>query len=180
MSIAALRTLPLLACLAACASQPPAPPEPPPPPVPAQTQDRGGVPRISLPPAQAPAEGQDNKSAPYRFADSVELELTPRSAGAWSRWDEGTDRWRLDLHSPGATSLNLHFDRFALPPGASLKLYDPSAPAQSLTLSAADNKPHGQLWTPQIRGDTLRLDLRLPASAGRQVGLKLKTVNIAW
>ncbi|MEN8720256.1 MAG: hypothetical protein ABF296_08355 [Oceanococcaceae bacterium] len=137
------------------------------------------VPRIDLAAARTDAP-PSRKGEPLAFADAVAVDISPATTGAWSAWDEHHDRWRVDLHSPNAKSLNLHFDRFALPAGAQLRLYPPSAQGQRVVLDVSDNKSHGALWTPQMAGDTLRLDLILPRERERRVDLHLATVNIAW
>ena len=175
-AIPALLSL-LLLGLSACASTSPARSTAPPA---RDLQMAQKVPVLDLAPARAPAQAQTDKSAPLRFADSVTVSLTPDTQGQWSSWDTDFDRWRLDLHSPGAASLNLHFSEMRLPQGARLMLYAPAKPAQAVVLTAGDNKAHGAYWTPQIPGDTLRMDLLLPRSLKKTVPLRLETVNIAW
>lgn len=137
------------------------------------------VPQIDLASARSQAP-ESRKGEPLAFADAVAVDISPATTGAWSAWDEHHDRWRVDLHSANAQSLNLHFDRFALPAGAQLRLYPPSAQGRAVVLDVGDNKSHGALWTPQVAGDTLRLDLILPRELKRRVDLHLATVNIAW
>ncbi len=137
------------------------------------------VPQIDLPPARKNPPAQ-TKGQPYQFADAVPVTITAAQHGLWSAWDENNDRWRVDLTSKGARSLNLHFDRFVLPQGAVLRLYPPEQPRRGVQLTAADNKSHGAYWSPEIAGDTLRLDLILPRSYNKQVELSIADVNVAW
>lgn len=137
------------------------------------------VPVHELPPASAPPTSS-GKGAPLTFAEPMSVSLSTENSGLWSVWDESSDRWRLDLRSPGARSINLHFDQLTLPPGAVLRLYAPSQPNAGVALTAADNKPHGEFWTPQIAGETLRIDLVLPTPFTRQVAMHIATVNVAW
>ncbi len=137
------------------------------------------VPQIALPPARSDAPAS-TKGKPMQFADAVPVSVRPESNGLWSAWDEYNDRWRVDLVSRGARSLNLHFDRFLLPQGAILRLYAPAEPQRGIQLTAADNKPHGAYWSPEIAGDTLRLDLILPRDYDRKIELSIANVNVAW
>lgn len=137
------------------------------------------VPQITLPPARQSAPAQ-SKGKPLLIADAISVGINPERNGLWSAWDENNDRWRIDLKSQGARSLNLHFDRFVLPQGAILRLYSPEQPRRGIQLTAAENKPHGAYWSPEIAGDTLRLDLILPRSYDKKVDLSIADVNVAW
>ncbi len=137
------------------------------------------VPQITLPPARQTAPVQ-SKGKPLQIADAISVNIKPDNNGLWSAWDENNDRWRIDLKSQGARSLNLHFDRFVLPQGAILRLYSPEQPRRGIQLTAAENKPHGAYWSPEIAGDTLRLDLILPRSYGKSIDLSIANVNVAW
>lgn len=137
------------------------------------------VPQIALPPARSDAP-TPSKGTPLQFADAVPVTIHPDNNGLWSAWDEYNDRWRVDLISQGARSLNLHFDRFVLPQGAILRLYSPEQPQRGIQLTAADNKPHGAYWSPEIAGEVLRLDLILPRDYARKIELSIANVNVAW
>ena len=138
------------------------------------------VPRYLLPDARREAPVQQGKGQPYVFADAATVNIAPDGHGLWSAWDENNERWRIELHSRGARSLNLHFDRFRLPAGSELQLYTPANPSQGLTLTSAQNKPHGAYWSPQFSGDTLMVDLILPRRYNRAVDLHIANVNVAW
>ena len=58
-----------------------------------------------------------------RFGKPIPLALNLLAAGRWQAATAGR-RWQFALTSPGATSLNFLFDKFFLPQGAELYLYN--------------------------------------------------------
>ena len=85
--------------------------------------------------------------------------------------------WRTQISSPGALSLNLGFGKFFLPKGAKLYLYSEDGKESFGPLTHKDNDYHRQYWTPMIAGDSLILELNVPADVVDQVKLNLSQVN---
>ncbi|MBM4131559.1 hypothetical protein FJ250_11140, partial [bacterium] len=78
---------------------------------------------VALPPlADLAAEDAAREAAglPWRFAVPEAVRAEPGTTGAWERTPDGGRRWRLEVASPGALSLNLGFTVFWLPAGATL------------------------------------------------------------
>ena len=114
---------------------------------------------------------------PPRFAQPLPQRFTPSAHGSWDEPAPGLRRWRLQIESPGAVSLNLGFGRYRLPEGATLRLFDANGALAMREFSAADNEAHGQLWTPIVAGNVLMLELRVPAAKAREVDLELSSIN---
>jgi lysyl endopeptidase len=114
---------------------------------------------------------------PRRFAQPLAQRLTPAVHGTWDTPTPGLRRWRLQVESPGALSLNLGFGRYRLPQGATLRLFDANDALAMREFTAADNEEHGQLWTPVVPGSVLTVELRVPAAAVEQVELELTSIN---
>ncbi len=53
-------------------------------------------------------------AGPARFAVGLEVNITPSTGGRWNNLNNGWRLWRVEIHSEGALSLNLHLDRFDL------------------------------------------------------------------
>lgn len=111
-------------------------------------------------------EAQAEKPGPAQYAVPAEVHLTPQTAGTWDQLPEGGRLWRLRIEAPGAASLNFGFTRYRLPQGATLHII-PSGSDQDYEgpYTAKDNKDHGQLWTPPVRGSQAVLELYLPSGA---------------
>ena len=122
------------------------------------------------------ADARKTGPQPYRFAVPIAVDVDPRRAGEWRTDADGMRVWTLDLHAPGASSINLGFTRYRLPPGAALTL----ATADGRDLRGpygAEHNALGQLWTPIVRSDRARLELRVPAAQESAVQLGLAVVN---
>lgn len=137
------------------------------------------APRYELPKAQDQSSSA-SKGSPLRFANVIPLTLSPSNQGKWSAWDEHNDRWTIELFSPGAASISLHFDQFALTQGTVLRLYTSEEPSKALTLNTFNNPSQGAYWSPQFAGNSLIVDLVLPRKYGKRTQLNLAGANIAW
>ena len=89
---------------------------------------------------------------------------------------DGRSRWQLGIRSAGATSLNLAFQQFHLPPGAALRLSG-NAGRTNFAFTDQDNDAHGQLWTPLVPGDYVSLQLDIDDALVPQMKLALAQVN---
>lgn len=116
---------------------------------------------------------------PPRFAIERPVVAEPHGDGQWAALSDGGAVWRLRIHSPGASSLNLGFDRFHLPPEAFLRISTSDGQHALRVFSSEDNKPHGELWTPPVLGDDLVIELRL-ADVNDPFELRLATVNVGY
>lgn len=108
------------------------------------------------------------------------MTITPQSNGLWETARDGRNVWRLRIHAAKARSINLAFSRYRLPQGAELHLFSEDGDYRVRPFTAADNKPHGELWTPVIQGDTLVLELQVPAAARNQVELEIGSINYGY
>jgi PKD repeat protein len=124
------------------------------------------------------ARGQE----PPRFAVPIAVEITPGKSGTWEDLDAGQRVWRLRITSPGAYSINLGFTQYHMPEGGRLLVYPagmkPGAdPSLVREFGAADNAPHGQLWTPIVMSDDVVVEAVVPRAKLGQFQLKLTSVN---
>lgn len=116
---------------------------------------------------------------PLRFAEPFQVNGSIKSVGSWST--EGNERvWRLRVNSPNALSINFGFTRYNLPEGASLTVASSNGKDVIRPFTAADNKDHGQLWTPIISGSSAYLELRVPSAVADKVDLEIGSINAAF
>jgi len=118
-----------------------------------------------------------DEGGPYHFAEPIEVGLTPDIGGSWETLEDGRRLWRVRLASPGAVSLNLGFDRYRMPPGGSLRVFDPDGRVSSGPFTDAQNEDHGELWTPALPAQELVVEVVLPAKPEFPLELSLWTVN---
>ena len=117
---------------------------------------------------------------PYRFAERVPVTFSNKRSGSWEQMADGTEVWRLRLRSAGARSLNLHFDRFELPAGAALWIYNTAGDHVQGPYTAADQNVDGELWTAVVLGDEVIVEIDVPAERALDVDVSLAAVNYGF
>jgi lysyl endopeptidase len=132
--------------------------------------------------AEDARRGTKPVDAPVRFATPHRVDLTPANAGTWDELPNGDLVWRLRVESTGALSLNFGFGEFALPEGARMLIYPAGLsrgadPDLIRAFTSADNKPHGQLWTPVVSGDVAVVEVVVPRARAGELKLRLTSVN---
>ena len=103
---------------------------------------------------------------PSRFAVPEKVAVTPETHGTWEDLaDPRFQMWRLRIEAPGALSVNVGFDRFRLPKGGRLVIHPADGTELAREFTERDNRPHGQLWTPVILGESMVVELTLPTES---------------
>jgi hypothetical protein len=114
---------------------------------------------------------------PLRFALAADVRIGPATHGTWDILDDGSRLWRLRIVSPNATDLNFGFTRFRLPEGATLHLVSEEHDYFQGPYGAADNRSHGELWTPVIPGERAVIELYVPAEPAFEPELGLGRIG---
>ena len=68
-------------------------------------------------------EQQSNQTKPYKFAETINVDLNMNNDGVWTTLEDGSSIWQLKITSYDAYSLNLIYDIFHIPSGAEFFLY---------------------------------------------------------
>ena len=97
------------------------------------------------------------KDVPYRFGASIEVNYNLENSGAWEDAIGGRI-WRLSIKSEDAYSLNLIYDRFILPEGAELYVYDEEMNTVLGAFTHKNNKIHESFSTSPTEGDITILE----------------------
>ena len=114
---------------------------------------------------------------PPHFATKRQVNINPSTHGHWEIPAKDTLLWSLEVRSPGALSLNLGFSEFKLPHQAQFYLYAPATGQTIGPLTANDNEPHNQFFSPALEGDALMLILQIPKSQIPELKLQLSAIN---
>jgi lysyl endopeptidase len=85
--------------------------------------------------------------APPRFAIKVPAAINTTNNGTWTSLSNGYSVWRLAIHCPNATSINLLFSKFHLNTGTALFVYNSSGTNLLGAYTSANNK--GTAKTPR-------------------------------
>lgn len=115
-----------------------------------------------------------------RFAAPLAVDLGLRNAGQWIELADGGRLWRLQVRSKEALALILLFDRFYLPPGATLHAYGPDRKQVIGPYSRKDNRMKGQFVLGPLNGETAILEYYEPASVKGQGQLHLFRLDHAY
>ena len=103
-----------------------------------------------------------NRSKPLLFALERPVNLSPETHGNWSL--EGDVRvWRVHILSPGAYSLGLIFNKYAVLSGVKLFVYDPTQQHIKGAFTSGINKRSGILPVGHLPGEELVIEMQVPA-----------------
>lgn len=131
-------------------------------------------------PADLRARDANNKveaGGPVQFAEPWAVSATPWNDGVWDLTPSGEAVWRLRIHAPGATDLNMTFSEFELPEGARLFLYNEESNYVQGPYTAVDNNAQRQLWTAVVPGEEAVIELVVAPERMGDVRLQLGAVN---
>jgi PKD repeat protein len=95
---------------------------------------------------------------PYRFGFNHELDIDIFESGQLTEIPELGKLWRLGLKSENALSLNLTFNKFNLPYGAKLFVYNESRTQVLGAFTHKNNQNHGYFSTTLLQGDAVIIE----------------------
>ena len=117
---------------------------------------------------------------PWRFGENITVDLHPGNSGNWEEFPDGTRLWRLGISSPGAYSLNLTFDEYKLPEGASLYIYDTDRTHVLGAFTHRNNQDDLYFATTLIPSDSIVIEYVEPPDVDFPGRLNLQTVTHAY
>ena len=124
---------------------------------------------------------KDNQAGlPPRFGYPFQVELNLKNSGAWTTLDNGDRIWRLNIAAPDALSINLTYDAFWLPNGATYYIYNGSR-TQVIGgfTSRNNNSPKGKsigFATGFIYGEQITLEYYEPKEVSGQGEISIDQV----
>lgn len=120
------------------------------------------------------------KDIPPRFGNLFEVSLGFNNSGLWRTLDNGNKVWQLGIKSPGAYSINLIFDKFFMPPGASFYVYSADRKMILGAFTEQNNMPERVFSTAPVKGDYIILEYNEPAGTKIPADLQLSSVTHAY
>ncbi|MEI6883056.1 MAG: T9SS type A sorting domain-containing protein [Bacteroidota bacterium] len=132
----------------------------------AQALDPGSVHIYDLQPPDEDLirQKENSKQLPYRFALSLKADFSATNSGNTLITVNGLRVWRLALRSAGAKALILYFDRFRIPEGGKLFVYNPSRTVLFGAYTSLNENSFGTFACPLIEGEKVVLEYNAPAS----------------
>ncbi len=119
---------------------------------------------------------EDAQGLPPRFGYDFGVDYDLTNSGHWDRLPNGDRVWRLRLACPGAKSINLNYQRFQLPPGGRLFVYNVDRSQVFGAFTEANHKPGGGFATGLVYGDEITLEYHEPAAYAGQGQIELAQV----
>jgi hypothetical protein len=140
----------------------------------------GNVPTVELPPVDVDALRLEDalraKYAPFRFGWEHEVALSNASAGVWETLADGARVWRLRVRSAGAYSISLLFERFQLPAGGELFVYDDARATLRGVYTYLNHNVDGGFAIQPVAGEALTLEYVEPRGADSRGEIRLSGV----
>ena len=120
------------------------------------------------------------KDIPWRFGHPINVDMDLKNAGSWYVSENGDRVWRLGIKSPGAFALTLIFDRYILPEGAELYIYNIDRSRVIGAFTDYNNQDDYYFATTLIEGDELVVEYFEPHWVDFPGELKIESVNHAY
>lgn len=103
------------------------------------------------------------KDQPWRFGENLIVSLNPDNSGIWEELEGGSRLWRLGITSKGALTINLTFDNYRLPEGATLFIYNADKSVILGAFTSLNNQDDRYFAVSPIHGESLIIEYYEPA-----------------
>lgn len=121
------------------------------------------MPRIDVEALRAEDVYNDQiKDQPWRFGEDLYVNYNPENSGVWDVLDNGDRIWRLKILSKGALSINLTFNKYKLPKGAKLFIYNADRSETIGAFTDYNNQKDGYFATALIKGESVVIEYYEP------------------
>ena len=117
---------------------------------------------------------------PYRYGINLPADFSPETSGNWVNLRDGGRLWRLTIRIDGALALSACFDRFHLPAGGKLFLYNQHKSQVIGAFTEKNNSPKEYFATELINGDQLTLEYYQPSGSSGNLRLHLNEIVYAY
>ena len=103
------------------------------------------------------------KDVPWRFGENLFVNFNLNNSGTWDVLPKGDKLWRLGIRCAGAYSINLTFDDYRLPPGATLFVYNADKSQVIGAFTELNNQESKVFATTLVKGDEITIEYFEPA-----------------
>lgn len=117
-----------------------------------------------------------DKSKPWRYGVVRPVTLDMDSQGAWTDLPNGDRIWRAAIQSTDAINLSVNFERFFLPSGGTLQLYNQDQTDYSKVYTRAENRNTGKLGSWYIDGPIIWIEYYQPRYVAGRAMLTIESV----
>jgi len=132
---------------------------------------------------------------PYRFAVNLPVNagitnpsekthpasgLRQQASGSWTTLSNGDRIWLFTIRAPGAKAITVYFDRFRIPEGGRLFVYNHDRSMVLGAFSDLNNNDEELFSTALIRGDQVTLEYDQPATLSDLPALHISEIAYAY
>ncbi|MCB0456897.1 MAG: T9SS type A sorting domain-containing protein [Flavobacteriaceae bacterium] len=142
----------------------------------------GDIPPIELPPIDLEAIAIEDsindldKTLPWRYGVTRPIILDFQSSGVWTVLEGGAKLWRIAIKSPEALNMGVNFDRFRLPEGATLQMYNQEKSDFSKVYTQENNRNSNVLGSWFIEGEIIVVEYFQPANTSSPAAIEIGSV----
>ncbi|MBN2166781.1 MAG: trypsin-like peptidase domain-containing protein [Marinilabiliaceae bacterium] len=111
------------------------------------------------------------------FAHSFDVNITPDNSGIWNELADGSKMWRVGICSKNAYSINIIFDRFEIPDGAQLFVYNKKRGQLKGAFSNKSFSGFGSFAVEPVSGDSIIVEYIEPPFPAFKGKLRIDYVN---
>ena len=118
-----------------------------------------------------------NKDIPWRFGWNIYVSYDLTTSGVWDVLPNGGRLWRLGIKCPGALSINLTFDDYHLPPGATFFEYNADRTQVIGAFTDFNNRDDSVFATTLVKGEEIIMEYYEPKGTAFQGRVHLNRVT---
>lgn len=127
------------------------------------SEDRENVYKVDPPSKDNIIKEDERFPSPYRFGIVLPVDISIEKNGRWTDLPGGGRIWRVAVQVTGALALTAYFDRFHIPEGGKLFLYNNNKSQVIGAFTSKNNSGSGYFATELIYGDYLTLEYYRPS-----------------
>ncbi len=105
----------------------------------------------------------EDPDIPFRFGAPFDVNYSLDNSGVWEDLPDGGRLWRLRIEAPGAYTINMIYDDYELPEGATLYVYNEERDFIIGAFTSINNKDHGMFASQPVKGDVSIVEYYEPA-----------------
>lgn len=137
--------------------------------------------RLAVPPLEnmrrMDQENTVSLDKPFRIAEALPSDIDVTRSAAWT--NEGDYSYGIfQIHADSAKTLSVFFDRFYLPEGLEMFMYNSDGSMIAGPISNAINNKQQRWHSAILKGEDIYIEIKLPATA--KSALKLHISNVAY
>lgn len=117
-----------------------------------------------------------DKSQPWRYGIVRPVVVDMDQQGVWTDLPNGDRLWRAAIHSPDAIHLSINFERFYLPQGGYMQLFNDDQSDYSKVFTSQQNRNAGKLGTWFVDGSTIWVEYYQTRQASGRALLTIESV----